>query len=44
MGFSVMPYYGGQRRTPQVIAAFARFVHERQGAADDDHNHNKDGQ
>jgi hypothetical protein len=42
--FSVMLYEGGHRSAPCVIAGFAGFVHNRQTAADKDHEHDKDGQ
>ena len=39
--FYVVPYYGGHRSAPRVIAALASFVHDRQSAADYEHNHDK---
>ena len=42
--FSVMPCQDGHRSAPRVVAAFACLVHERQSAADYDHNHDGDGQ
>jgi hypothetical protein len=40
-GFYVMPYYGGHRSAPRVIAVLAGFVHDRQSAADYEYNHDK---
>jgi hypothetical protein len=37
----VVPYNSGHRSTPRVIAALAGFVHDRQSAADYEHNHDK---
>jgi len=37
-----MLYQGGHRSTPRVIAAFAGPVHDRQRAADYEHNRDKD--
>jgi hypothetical protein len=41
--FCVVPN-GGHRSTPRVIAALAGLVHDRQSAADYEHDHNKDNQ
>ena len=35
---------GESRVTPRVITALVRVVHHRKCAADQDHNHDKDGQ
>jgi len=37
----VVPYYGGHRSAPGVIAALAGLVHDRQSAADYEYNHDK---
>jgi hypothetical protein len=37
----VVPYYGGHRSAPRVIAALTSLVHARQSTADYEYNHDK---
>ena len=40
----VVPYDGGHRSAPRVVAALAGFVHDRQSAADYEYNHDNNNE
>ena len=44
LSFFVVPYDGGHRSAPRVVAALAGFVHDRQSADDYEYNHDNNNE